>query len=227
MCKSCCGPSPFNASEVISAPEDLNKLWVRGGFPESFLAQSEEDSLSLREGFIRTSLERDVPLFGPRIPAETLRRLWTMLAHNQGCLLNSSKFASGLSVTAPTVTKYVDLLSDLLLVRRLSPFFLNVGKRLVKSPKTYVRDSGLLHALLNIESLDDLMGHPIVGTSWEGFVMKTFFQIFRLELMQVFIAQQRVLKLILFWKWEVKRDCGQSKLKEVYLQKLKEGSTTL
>lgn len=164
--------SPFNASEVLSEPEDLNKLWVRGGFPESFLAHSEEDSLSLREGFIRTSLSRYVPLFGPRIPAETLRRLWTMLAHNQGCLLNSSRFASSLSVTAPTVTKYVDLLSDLLLVRRLPPFFLNVGKRLVKSPKTYVRDSGLLHALLNIESLEDLMGHPIVGASWEGFVIE-------------------------------------------------------
>ncbi len=111
-------------------------------------------------------------MFGPRIPAETLRRLWTMLAHNQGTLLNASRLASGLSVSAPTVTSYIDLLVDLLLVRRLPPFHANVGKRLVKSPKTYVRDSGLTHALLNIETFEDLLGHPVSGPSWEGFVIE-------------------------------------------------------
>lgn len=162
--------APLTAGEV--EPADLTKLWVRGGFPDSFLAATDGDSLALRESFIRTYLERDVPMFGPRIPAETLRRLWTMLAHNQGTLLNASRLASGLSVSAPTVASYIDLLVDLLLVRRLPPFHANVGKRLVKSPKTYVRDSGLTHALLNIETYEDLLGHPVSGPSWEGFVIE-------------------------------------------------------
>jgi hypothetical protein len=153
-------------------PTDLTRLWLRGGFPDSFLSATDGDSLDLRESFIRTYLERDVPMFGPRIPAETLRRLWTMLAHNQGTLLNASRLASGLSISAPTVTSYIDLLVDLLLVRRLPPFHANVGKRLVKSPKTYVRDSGLTHALLNIETYEDLLGHPVSGPSWEGFAIE-------------------------------------------------------
>ncbi|AGA92396.1 putative ATPase (AAA+ superfamily) (plasmid) [Thioflavicoccus mobilis 8321] len=162
--------APLTADEVDRS--DLEQLWLRGGFPDSFLAATDEDSLELRESFVRTYLERDVPMFGPRIPAETLRRLWTMLAHNQGTLLNASRLASGLSVSAPTVTSYIDLLVDLLLVRRLPPFHANVGKRLVKSPKTYVRDSGLTHALLNIETFEDLLGHPVSGPSWEGFVIE-------------------------------------------------------
>jgi uncharacterized protein len=162
--------APLTAAEV--EPADLTKLWVRGGFPDSFLAATDGDSLELRESFIRTYLERDVPMFGPRIPAETLRRLWTMLAHNQGTLLNASRLASGLSVSAPTVASYIDLLVDLLLVRRLPPFHANVGKRLIKSPKTYVRDSGLTHALLNIETYEDLLGHPVSGPSWEDFVIE-------------------------------------------------------
>lgn len=162
--------APLTAPEL--EPADLTRLWLRGGFPDSFLSATDSDSLDLRESFIRTYLERDVPMFGPRIPAETLRRLWTMLAHNQGTLLNASRLASGLSVSAPTVTSYIDLLVDLLLVRRLPPFYANVGKRLVKSPKTYVRDSGLTHALLNIETYDDLLGHPVSGPSWEGFVIE-------------------------------------------------------
>jgi hypothetical protein len=162
--------APLTVDEVDSS--DLERLWLRGGFPDSFLAATDEDSLELRESFVRTYLERDVPMFGPRIPAETLRRLWTMLAHNQGTLLNASRLASGLSVSAPTVTSYIDLLVDLLLVRRLPPFHANVGKRLVKSPKTYVRDSGLTHALLNIETFEDLLGHPVSGPSWEGFVIE-------------------------------------------------------
>lgn len=161
---------PLTASEVEA--DDLTRLWLRGGFPDSFLAPTDRDSLDLRDSFIRTYLERDVPMFGPRIPAETLRRLWTMLAHNQGALLNASRLASGLSVSAPTVTNYIDLLVDLLLVRRLTPFHANVGKRLVKSPKTYVRDSGLTHALLNIATYEDLLGHPVSGPSWEGFAIE-------------------------------------------------------
>lgn len=162
--------APLTALEL--EPADLTRLWLRGGFPDSFLSVTDSDSLGLRESFIRTYLEWDVPMFGPRIPAETLRRLWTMLAHNQGTLLNASRLASGLSVSAPTVTSYIDLLVDLLLVRRLPSFHANVGKRLVKSPKTYVRDSGLTHALLNIGTFEDLLGHPVSGPSWEGFVIE-------------------------------------------------------
>ena len=158
---------------VLETADDLNALWVRGGFPDSYLASSDHDSLAWRVDFIRTYLERDVPMFGPRVPAETLGRLWTMLAHEQGALLNASRLATSLMISAQTVTRYVDLLVDLLLVRRLRPFHANVGKRLVKSPKTYVRDSGLVHALLGIETLDELLGHPVAGASWEGFVLES------------------------------------------------------
>lgn len=121
---------------------------------------------------MRTYLERDVPQFGPRIPADTLDRLWPNLAHGQGTLLNASKLAGNLSVSAPTVSSYIDLLVDLLLVRRLRPFHANVGKRLVKSPKVYVCDSGLVHGLLGLETFNELAGHPVVGLSWEGFVIE-------------------------------------------------------
>jgi predicted AAA+ superfamily ATPase len=163
---------PFDVLEVGTNEKALTKLWLRGGFPDSFLAKSDDDSLKLRKSFIRTYLERDVAQFGPRIPSETLERLWTMLAYSQGTLLNASKLACGLSVSAPTITSYIDLLSDLLLVRRLRPFHTNTGKRLTKSPKVYVRDSGLVHALLNIEDYNELSGHPVVGLSWEGFVIE-------------------------------------------------------
>jgi uncharacterized protein len=164
--------SPLDVLEVASDPRTRMELWVRGGFPDSFLARSDADSLAFRQNFIRTYLERDVPQFGRRIPAETLERLWTMLAHSQGTLLNASRLASGLSISAPTVTSYVDLMVDLLLVRRLRPFHANTGKRLVKSPKIYVRDSGLVHALLGIADHNALAGHPVVGASWEGFVLE-------------------------------------------------------
>ncbi len=164
--------SPFHPLEIATSVNDLNDLWIRGGFPESYIAASNQDSYRLRVNLIRTYLERDIPMFGPRIPAETLERLWTMLAHNQGTLLNASRLASGLGISAPTVTNYIALLIDLLLVRRLPPFHANVNKRLVKSPKTYVRDSGLVHALLGIETLNDLLGHPVCGASWEGFVIE-------------------------------------------------------
>ena len=164
--------NPLNVLEAGGDDDSLNSLWVRGGFPDSFLARDGSDSLAFRRNFIRTCLERDVPQFGRRIPAETLECLWTMLAHAQGALLNASKLASGLSVSAPTVTGYIDLLVDLLLVRRLQPFYANVRKRLVKSPKVYVRDSGVVHALLGIMDHNSLAGHPVVGASWEGFVIE-------------------------------------------------------
>ncbi len=148
-------------------------LWLRGGFPDSLLAASDLDSLAIRLSFIRTYLERDVPMFGPRIPAEMLERFWKMLAHLQGSLLNASRLASSMAISAPTVTSYLGLLVDLLLVRRLPPCHVNVRKRLVKSPKTYIRDSGLTHALLGIQTLDDLLGHPVAGPSWEGFVIES------------------------------------------------------
>jgi len=164
--------TPLNVLEIENNNAAVNRLWLRGGFPDSYLAKKDQDSFGLRRSFIRTYLERDVPQFGPRIPADTLEMLWTMLAHNQGMLLNASRLAAGLSVSAPTVTSYISLLVDLLLVRRLPPFHANIGKRIVKSPKTYVRDSGILHALLGIQDMNELAGHPVVGTSWEGFVIE-------------------------------------------------------
>jgi len=164
--------APFDVLEVVKDRHDQDRLWVRGGFPDSYLAEDDVESLARRRDFIRTYLERDVPQFGPRIPAETLDRLWTMLAHNQGQLLNASRLAAALSISTTTMTRYIDLLVDLLLVRRLQPFHSNLGKRLVKSPKVFVRDSGLLHALLSVADYNDLSGHPVVGSSWEGFVIE-------------------------------------------------------
>jgi predicted AAA+ superfamily ATPase len=161
---------PLSVAEV-GAPA-AETLWLRGGFPDSMTASSLARSLQWRLNFIRTYLERDIPQLGPRIAAETLRRFWTMLAHHQGGLLNVAQLARNLGVDAKTAHHYIDLLCDLLLVRRLMPWHANVGKRLVKSPKVYVRDSGLVHALLGIESMDDLLSHPVVGTSWEGFVLE-------------------------------------------------------
>lgn len=163
---------PLDALEIAPESGALDRLWLRGGFPDSYLAATDEESLAIRKDFIRTYLERDVPQFGPRIPAETLDRLWTMLAHGQGTLLNVSRLAAALAVSAPTVTRYIDLLVDLLLVQRLSPYHANTSKRLVKSPKIYIRDSGLVHALLGLEDANELAGHPVVGASWEGFVIE-------------------------------------------------------
>jgi predicted AAA+ superfamily ATPase len=162
--------TPFDLTEV--GTEKLDRLWVRGGFPESFLADGDEASLRWRRDFIRTYLERDIPQLGPRIPAETLRRLWTMLAHNQAGLLNAANLARGLGVSGATVGRYLDLMVDLLLVRRLPPRLANAGKRLVRSPKVYLRDSGLLHSLLGIADKESLLGHPVVGGSWEGLAIE-------------------------------------------------------
>lgn len=163
---------PFHILEVAGGRDTLTRLWVRGGFPDSFLAVDGRRSFLLRKDFIRTYLERDVALFGPRLPAETLERLWVMLAHSQGGLLNASRLASSLGVSVQTVNRYIGLLTDLLLVRRLAPFRANIGKRLVKSSKIYIRDSGLLHALLGIGDFNALAGHPVAGASWEGYVIE-------------------------------------------------------
>lgn len=162
--------APFTLLEISHRPAD--ELWLRGGFPESLLAASGARSLRWRQDFIRSYLERDIPQFGPRIAAETLRRFWGMLAHHQGGLLNTAQFARNLGVDGKTAAAYLDLLVDLLLVRRLPPWHANLGKRLVKTPKVYVRDSGLVHALLAISNKETLLAHPVVGRSWECFVIE-------------------------------------------------------
>ena len=156
---------------------DLASLWCRGGFPESYLAPNDAESLDWRLAFIETYLRRDIPQLGPRIPAETLRRFWTMLAHNQGQTLNAAALARGLDVTGTTIARYLDLMSDLLLVRRLQPWTSNLRRRLIKAPKVYIRDSGICHALLGVRTLDDLFGHPVIGGSWEGFVIENILRV--------------------------------------------------
>ena len=164
---------PLDVLDVDSDEKAMTSLWVRGGFPDSYLAGSDRDSLAWRRNFVRTYLERDLSEFvQTRLPAETLGRLWTMLAHSQGTPLNIATLARSLAISAPAVSRYVDALTGLFLLRRLPPFVANVRKRLVKSPKVYIRDSGLLHALLDIGGFESLAGHPVAGLSWEGFVIE-------------------------------------------------------
>jgi hypothetical protein len=162
---------PFDVLEVEQPA--IDRLWVRGGFPRSFLASNDTVSMEWRRNFIRTYIERDVPQFSPRIATSTLRRFWTMLAHNQSQMFNAANLARGLGVDAKTVAGYLGLLVELLLVRRLPAWHRNPGKRLVKSPKVYVRDSGIAHALLEIRDKESLLGHPVVGHTWESFVIET------------------------------------------------------
>ena len=164
--------TPLNISEVKEEKNFIKNLWLKGGYPLSFLSRDSARSFEWRESFIKTYLERDVPQLGLRIPSIQLRRFWTMLAHNHSKLWNASQIASSLGVTAPTVKHYLDILTDTFLVRQLTPFFANTKKRLIKTPKVYLRDSGILHTLLNIKSSDELLGHPAVGASWEGFVIE-------------------------------------------------------
>jgi predicted AAA+ superfamily ATPase len=154
-------------------PALWDHLWVRGGFPQSLMAATDAHSVLWRRDFTRTYLERDVAQFAPRIGAELLRRLWTMLAHLQASTVNMSQLARNLDMDTRTANAYLDLLADLLLVRKLSPWHSNQGKRLVKSPKVYIRDSGLLHSLLGITDMDGLLAHPVVGASWEGHVIES------------------------------------------------------
>jgi predicted AAA+ superfamily ATPase len=164
--------APIDAGELRRSGRTVDELWVRGGFPLSLLAATDGHSVRWRRDFIRSYLERDVPMFAPRMPSETIARLWGMLAYGQGTLLNQSRLASSLGVSAPAVGRYIDLLVDLLLVRRLRAWSGNIGKRLVRAPKVYVRDSGLVHALLELETWNDVVGHPVAGPSWEGFVIE-------------------------------------------------------
>lgn len=168
--------TPINPLE-LDGRTSVRELWTRGGYPRSLLAGNEETSFERRVDLVRTYLERDRPMFGSRVPVETIGRLWTMLGHSQGSLLNVSQLAGSLGCTSPTASSYVKLFVDLLLVRRLQPFYCNVRKRLAKSPKTYVRDTGILHALLGIRTYDELLGHPVAGMSWEGFVIESLLSV--------------------------------------------------
>lgn len=162
--------APFALTET--GADAQVQLWLRGGFPESFLATSDERSLIWREQFVQSYLHRDIPMFAPRLPRETLQRLWTMLAHLQGAEFNAAQLARNLDVSAQSITRYLDLLCDLFLVRRLPAYSRNIGKRLRKSPKIYVRDSGIVHALLGIATIPELLAHPVIGGSFEGFVIE-------------------------------------------------------
>jgi predicted AAA+ superfamily ATPase len=208
---------PFSENEVKTiGTEAADQLWVRGGFPVSFLSRNDKESFEWRNAFIQTYLERDVPALGPRIPAETLHRYWRMLAHNQAQMLNAAQLANGLGVSGHTVARYLDIMVDLLLVRRLPPWSSNAKKRVVRTPKVFVRDSGLVHALLGIRDREELLGHPVVGASWKGMLIEnilaalpsgaqtTFYRTAagaEIDLVIEFSARNR-------WAIEVKRSIG-------------------
>ncbi|NLH18198.1 MAG: ATP-binding protein [Phycisphaerae bacterium] len=164
--------SPFSISEVGNRPDPINDLWLRGGFPDSFLATTPEVSIAWRETFVSTFLQRDMPSFGIRIPATTLKRFWTMLAHCHGQIWNAGKIAAGLGVSDKSVRHYLDILQDTFMVRQLQPYYANTKKRMIKSPKVYLRDSGILHFLLKVYDMEDLYAHPIIGPSWEGWCIE-------------------------------------------------------
>lgn len=216
---------PVNAMEFGAAEkEKTDMLWLRGGFPESLLTETEEDSIQWRRDFIRTYLERDIPALGPRMPAETMRRFWTMLAHQQGSVVNAAQLARSLEMSGVSIGRYIDLLVDLLLVRRIQPWSFNVGKRLVRSPKLYLRDSGIVHALLNIPSLDSLFGHPVVGGSWEGFVIENILSVTPAETVPYFYRTTHGVELDLIlelpsqqrWAIEIKKHSTPSLSKGFY-----------
>jgi uncharacterized protein len=166
----------LQATELEHTASHLDQLWLRGGFPDSLLASDDATSLLWREHFITTYLERDLPAQGIRLPATLLRRFWTMLAHIHGQTLNAADLASGLGVSGATVRHWLDLLTDLYVVRQLQPWAANTGKRLVKAPKVLLRDSGLVHALLSIGTHDDILSHPVCGRSWEGLLCEQLIQ---------------------------------------------------
>jgi len=164
--------TPFLLSEVEKSAKGFETHCLRGGFPDSFLARSDEESLQWRQNFIQTFLERDIPQLGIRIPSRTLERLWKMCAHHHGQLLNQSRLGESLGVSHTTIRSYLDLLSETFQLRILPPLLPNLRKRLINSPRIYLRDSGILHSLLEIENHDDLLGHPVGGASWEGWVIE-------------------------------------------------------
>jgi len=167
----------FQLWEVGVQHRDL--LWIRGGLPKAFLADSESDSIQWRENFIRTFLERDIPQLGITIAAETLRRFWTMVAHYHGQVWNAAEFARALGTAENTARRYLDILTGAYMVRVLPPWFENLKKRQVKAPKTYIRDSGLFHSLLQVSNLTGLRGNPKIGASWEGFALEHIIRVFR------------------------------------------------
>lgn len=172
--------SPLTAREVTRTQEssplnttpELDRLWLQGGFPPGYLRQDESESLQWRSDFIQTYLERDIPQFGLHVATDKLELFWRMLANDQGELFNAQRYARSLGVSGHTVARYLDVLHKLLMVRVLQPWYVNAGKRLVKSPRPYLRDSGILHALLNLRSMDAVRSHSVVGKSWEGFVIE-------------------------------------------------------
>jgi predicted AAA+ superfamily ATPase len=215
------------------SPNQIPMLWTRGGFPESLLAASDADSLLWRHDFIRSYLERDIPQLGPRIPAETLHRFWTMLANLQGSTLNAAQIAKGLDITGVTVARYLDLMVDLLLVRRLQPWASNSNKRLVRSPKVYIRDSGIAHALLNIGDFNSLLGHPVSGGSWEGFVIENILSITPPSITPYFYRSQAGAEIDLVldisakekWAIEIKRNSAPTLNKGFHLAAADIGAT--
>ncbi|MBM4329776.1 MAG: ATP-binding protein [Deltaproteobacteria bacterium] len=164
--------TPFLLSEVEKSAKGFETHWLRGGFPDSYLARLDKESHQWRQNFIQTFLERDIPQLGIRIPSRTLERLWKMCAHHHGQLLNQSRLGESLGVSHTTIRSYLDLLSETFMLRFLPPLLPNLRKRLIKSPRIYLRDSGILHSLLGIENHDDLLGHPVRGASWEGWVIE-------------------------------------------------------
>jgi predicted AAA+ superfamily ATPase len=165
--------TPFHYGELEKESDfNITRHWLRGGFPDSYLQSSDESSFIWRENFIRTFIERDLPQLGITIPALTIRRLLTMCAHNQGQVLNSSKLGDSLETSYHTIKNYLALLEQLFIIRILRPYYPNIKKRIIKSPKVYVRDSGILQSLLNIGHINDLLGHPVFGASWEGYCIE-------------------------------------------------------
>ena len=225
---------PINALEYFpDDSESINRLWVRGGFPESLLADTDEDSLRWRQDFIRTYAERDIPLFGPRLASETILRFWTLLANSQSNTLNAAQFAKVLDVSQPTIKRYLDLLTDLLLVRQLQPWSSNLNKRLVRSPKIYIRDSGIVHALLNLRLFNDLLGHPVSGGSWEGFVIENIMSVLPHPISPYFYRSQAGAEVDLIleisskekWAIEIKRGMVPSVGKGFHIASQDIGST--
>ena len=207
---------PLNICEV--GEDQVENLWVRGGYPDMFLETDDTLRNDLQRNIVATYLQRDTAEYGFRFPSETLRRMWTMIAHLQGSPVNHSDLARNLEISVTTINRYVDLLCDMFLLRRLQPFHTNTSKRLVKNPRIYIRDSGLTHHLLGISNLQALLGHPIVGGSWESFVIENILSVTPPEVLPSFFRTSRgaEIDLVLEWpngdKWaiEIKRSQSSS-----------------
>ncbi len=214
---------PFHYLEVADTGDvNLNQHWIFGGFPESYFRFNSDLSFQWRKSFIRTYLERDIQLFGMRVPVETIRTFWTMLAHNQGGEFNASRMATTLGISSVTVARYLDLLTDLFLVRQIPPWHGNVGKRLTKSKKVYVRDSGITHALLNLHSMEDVLGHPVAGFSWEGYVIDNIIALLGAEARVSFYRTSNGAEVDLIIQF-AENDCVALEIKRNLAPKLSKG----